>query len=84
MCGILGIIGEKYPLQKAKTLSQRMSHRGPDERAIHQTDRGYILAHERLSIIDLKTGKQPIQGTNTAYPALFTENMLKHSTYLII
>jgi asparagine synthase (glutamine-hydrolysing) len=67
MCGILGIIGSGFPLEKAKELSMRMSHRGPDERDIHQTDNGHILAHERLSIIDLHSGKQPIQGTDTAY-----------------
>jgi asparagine synthase (glutamine-hydrolysing) len=26
-----------------------------------------FLSHERLSIVDLSTGKQPIQGTTTAY-----------------
>lgn len=67
MCGILAIIGKSYPLKKAIELSRRMSHRGPNERAIHQTENGYILAHERLSIIDLHSGKQPIQGSSTAY-----------------
>lgn len=67
MCGILGIIGSGYPLEKAKELSNRMSHRGPDERDIHQTKNGHILAHERLSIIDIHSGKQPIQGTDSAF-----------------
>ena len=67
MCGILGIIGEGFSLEKAKELSKRMSHRGPDERDIYQTEKGHVLAHERLSIIDLHSGKQPIQGVKTAY-----------------
>jgi len=67
MCGILGIIGSGFPLEKAKELSKKMAHRGPDERAIHQTAKGHILAHERLSIIDIHSGRQPIQGTDTAY-----------------
>ena len=67
MCGILGIIGKGYSIDKATELSHRMSHRGPDERDIHQTRKGYILAHERLSIIDIHSGKQPIQGSDTAY-----------------
>ncbi|HIP48922.1 MAG TPA: asparagine synthase B [Lutibacter sp.] len=67
MCGILAIIGKDYPIKKATKLSHRMSHRGPNERAIHQTENGYILAHERLSIIDLHSGKQPIRGTDKAY-----------------
>jgi asparagine synthase (glutamine-hydrolysing) len=28
--------------------------------------KGHFLSHERLSIVDLSTGKQPIQGTTTA------------------
>ncbi len=67
MCGILGIIGGGFPLEKAKELSQRMSHRGPDERDIIKTKKGHILAHERLSIIDLQSGIQPIQGSQFAY-----------------
>lgn len=67
MCGILAIIGKGVELQKAKQLSNRMNHRGPNERDIHITENGHILAHERLSIIDLHTGKQPIKGCDTAY-----------------
>ena len=67
MCGILAIIGKGVELSQAKELSNRMSHRGPNEHDIHITEKGHILSHERLSIIDLYTGKQPIQGCDTAY-----------------
>jgi asparagine synthase (glutamine-hydrolysing) len=67
MCGILAIIGERVNIETAKELSNRMSHRGPNEHDIHITEKGHILAHERLSIIDLHTGKQPIKGCDTAY-----------------
>ena len=68
MCGILGILGKKnIDLEKVKELSGRMSHRGPDEHDFYLNPQGNIITHERLSIIDLTTGKQPIQGTNTAY-----------------
>jgi asparagine synthase (glutamine-hydrolysing) len=67
MCGILAIIGKGIDLQAARQLSNRMNHRGPNENDIHITEKGHILAHERLSIIDLHTGKQPIQGSNSAY-----------------
>jgi asparagine synthase (glutamine-hydrolysing) len=67
MCGILAIIGKDIDVAKAKILSKRMSHRGPDESDLYQTEKGYILSHERLAIIDLKTGKQPIQGTDKAW-----------------
>ena len=67
MCGILAIIGKGKDEQLVKQLSKRMSHRGPDESDIHITTNGHILSHERLSIIDLHSGKQPIKGTSTAY-----------------
>lgn len=67
MCGILAIIGKGKDVELVKTISKRMSHRGPDESDIHVTEQGHILSHERLSIIDLHSGRQPIQGTSTAY-----------------
>jgi asparagine synthase (glutamine-hydrolysing) len=67
MCGILAIIGKEIDLQKAKSYSKIMSHRGPDESNIIKTESGYVLSHERLSIIDLHTGIQPIQGCSSAF-----------------
>jgi asparagine synthase (glutamine-hydrolysing) len=67
MCGILAIIGKGKDEELVKQLSKRMSHRGPDESDIHITGNGHFLAHERLSIVDLHTGIQPIQGTSTAW-----------------
>lgn len=66
MCGILAIIGKGKDEELVRTLSKRMSHRGPDESDLHITEKGHILSHERLSIIDLHSGKQPIRGTKTA------------------
>ncbi|MGL2967497.1 asparagine synthase B [Flavobacterium sp. XGLA_31] len=67
MCGILAIIGKGKDEQLVKQLSKRMSHRGPDESDRHITENGHILSHERLSIIDLHSGRQPIQGCATAW-----------------
>jgi asparagine synthase (glutamine-hydrolysing) len=67
MCGILAIIGKGKDEGLVKQLSKRMSHRGPDESDICITEKGHILSHERLSIIDLTTGRQPIQGTSKAW-----------------
>lgn len=66
MCGILAVIGKK-DLETVKKLSKRMSHRGPDESGIMQFPNGYIITHERLSIMDLSTGRQPIRGTDNAF-----------------
>jgi asparagine synthase (glutamine-hydrolysing) len=67
MCGILAIIGKGKNEKIVKQLSKRMSHRGPDESDTHISRNGHILSHERLSIIDLHTGRQPIQGSSTAW-----------------
>ncbi|HSI69435.1 MAG TPA: asparagine synthase B [Gillisia sp.] len=67
MCGILAIIGSKASESKICALSKRMSHRGPDESDIHVTKTGAILSHERLAIMDVHTGKQPIQGSSNAW-----------------
>ena len=67
MCGILAIIGKGKNEALVKQLSKRMSHRGPDESDLHVTEKGHILSHERLSIIDVNGGKQPIQGIANAW-----------------
>ncbi|MGO4821579.1 MULTISPECIES: asparagine synthase B [unclassified Flavobacterium] len=67
MCGILAIIGKGKDEQLVRELSKRMAHRGPDENDLHITEQGHFLSHERLSIVDLHSGKQPIQGSSTAY-----------------
>lgn len=81
MCGIFAVIGKKDDKEVQK-LSKRMSHRGPDESDSHKNNRGSMLTHERLSIIDLTTGKQPIQGTGSAYVVhngeIYNHQQLRH------
>ncbi len=67
MCGILAIIGKGKNEELVRQLSKRMSHRGPDESDLHITENGHILSHERLSIIDLHSGRQPIKGCKSAW-----------------
>ena len=66
MCGILAIIG-KFDPELAQQLSGKMGHRGPDETGVEVTPEGHVLCHERLSIVDLKTGKQPIRGSKSSW-----------------
>jgi asparagine synthase (glutamine-hydrolysing) len=67
MCGILAIIGKGKDEALVKQLSKKMSHRGPDESDMVITENGHILSHERLSIIDLHSGRQPIKGCKDAW-----------------
>ncbi|MGQ3089116.1 MAG: asparagine synthase B, partial [Flavobacterium sp.] len=90
MCGILAIIGKGKDEALVKQLSKRMSHRGPDESDLHVTEKGHVLSHERLSIIDLHTGRQPIQGSKSAWMVHngeiynhqeLRDTVLKHHTF---
>jgi len=63
MCSVLGILELKSDPARlrelALALSKRQRHRGPDWSGIY-TDEQAILAHERLSIVDVEHGAQPL------------------------
>lgn len=61
MCGIAGIITKRseQPKNIIKKMISSLKHRGPDESGIY-CFYNCTLGHTRLSIIDLKTGKQPM------------------------
>lgn len=63
MCGIAGIVSTE-PLDdlapaRAVAMRDSLAHRGPDEEGLH-IEPTTILAHRRLSIVDLRTGQQPL------------------------
>jgi len=63
MCGIVGAFELKFPSQELRTqvldMSKKIRHRGPDWSGIYCGDKA-ILAHERLSIVDPESGRQPL------------------------
>lgn len=63
MCGIVSIfnIKEQTPelRKKALAMSKKIRHRGPDWSGIY-CGKSAILCHERLSIVDPQSGKQPL------------------------
>ena len=63
MCGIVSIFNIQEQTaelrQKALKMSQKIRHRGPDWSGIY-CGKSAILAHERLSIVDPESGKQPL------------------------
>jgi asparagine synthase (glutamine-hydrolysing) len=67
MSGLLAVIGKGKDPQLVKELSRRMAYRGPDESDLHIMENGSVICHEGLSVIDLQSGKQPIQGTSKAW-----------------
>lgn len=63
MCGIVGTFNIKKPAESLRQqilkMSKTVRHRGPDWSGIYVSDKA-ILAHERLAIVDPKSGGQPL------------------------
>lgn len=63
MCSILGILSLKSDpaalRAQALDLSRRMRHRGPDWSGVYADERA-ILVHERLAIVGVDSGAQPL------------------------
>lgn len=73
MCGIVGFVDHKSLKEKKtiiKKMAERIKHRGPDD-AGYFSDDVISLGHRRLSIIDLKSGKQPIYNENETKVIIF-------------
>jgi asparagine synthase (glutamine-hydrolysing) len=61
MCGILGVVNQDIEEKILKNAVSTLKHRGPDEEGHYLDKKNKVsLGHARLSIIDLKTGLQPI------------------------
>ena len=63
MCGIVCAYELKQPAEVLRPqlleMSKKIRHRGPDWNGVYSDDKA-ILAHERLSIVDPASGKQPL------------------------
>ncbi len=67
MCGIVSVFEIKPNHPELRTtilkMSAKLRHRGPDWSGIFHCDRA-ILAHERLSIVDPESGRQPLYSSD--------------------
>ncbi len=67
MCSILGILDIKTGAaglrEQALEMSKTMRHRGPDWSGIYVNEEA-ILVHERLSIVDVENGAQPLMSAD--------------------
>lgn len=63
MCGIVGVFDLKVNHHELRAevlkMSKKVRHRGPDWSGIFDSEKA-ILAHERLSIVDPQSGRQPL------------------------
>ena len=65
MCGIGGWVGQR-DRETLTRMRQALQHRGPDERGDYEDDCA-TLFHERLSIIDLTGGHQPMSNEDERF-----------------
>ncbi len=63
MCGFVGVFDLKTDADKLRpqvlAMSKKLRHRGPDWSGIFSNNKA-ILSHERLSIVDPESGRQPL------------------------
>ena len=65
MCGFCGFTGQIENREEVlRAMTRRIAHRGPDSEGYHISGEGQrdsiAIGFRRLSIIDLKTGDQPL------------------------
>ncbi|HVM94939.1 MAG TPA: hypothetical protein VMT89_01065, partial [Candidatus Acidoferrales bacterium] len=74
MCGICGIVesegGDSVDPTVLASMMDAMAHRGPDEQGHYISNRA-VLGSRRLSIIDLKCGRQPIANEDNTLHIVF-------------
>ena len=69
MCGIAGWTGEA-DAEALGRMRAALRHRGPDEEGEYVSDR-VTLIHERLSIIDVASGQQPMSSADGRYTIVY-------------
>ena len=83
MCGIVSLfnIRQQSPelRQQALRMSQKIRHRGPDWSGIYSGGSA-ILAHERLSIVDPESGRQPLYAPDGKQVLAVNGEIYNHKT----
>ena len=68
MCGIFALLDIQGSPDAARELAVRQArllrHRGPDWSGVYADDH-VVLAHERLAIVDVMHGAQPLRSRHT-------------------
>ena len=81
MCSILGILEPQGDADDLRTTALRLSklqrHRGPDWSGVYESDRA-ILAHERLAIVDVMNGAQPLRNPEGTHALAVNGEIYNH------
>jgi asparagine synthase (glutamine-hydrolysing) len=81
MCGIVGILSERHPVDADLLTRMRdsMVHRGPDDAGLWLADdRMAGLGHRRLSIVDLGAGHQPMTSPDGGVAIVYNGEVYNH------
>ena len=83
MCGIFiiaDIKGDVSRLRKQALANvKRLRHRGPDWSGVYSDNRA-ILCHERLSIVDINHGAQPLIDSTTGRQLAMTTSLRRRTS----
>src|SRR5580698_7315684 len=81
MCGICGVVHHDRSLHvdtaALKSMNQQIFHRGPDEEGYYTVE-NVGLAMRRLSIIDVRTGKQPVTNEDQTIWLVYNGEIYTH------
>ena len=85
MCGINGIIysnksGREVDSGELTRMRDLLHHRGPDEAGIF-IEKNVGLGHRRLSIVDLKSGQQPMFNQDKSCAIVYNGEVYNHNDY---
>lgn len=82
MCGICGVynfdLDETVQGEALQAMNRQLVHRGPDDEGRH-IDRNVGLAMRRLSIVDLKSGHQPLSNEDGTVWIVFNGEIYNHA-----
>jgi len=73
MCGICGLYSPsgEPPRALVDAMRARIRHRGPDQGSSDALPGGVVFGHQRLCVIDLETGEQPVANESGDVVAVF-------------
>lgn len=81
MCGICGIVGPAAAAPSSepavRAMMDALRHRGPDDEGVTTGD-NFIFGHNRLAIIDLEHGRQPMQSEDGAITLVYNGELYNY------
>jgi asparagine synthase (glutamine-hydrolysing) len=80
MCGLVGFLGIPFSLTP-EIIIKGISHRGPDSSGVYfNRENRLMLAHSRLSILDLTdSGNQPMSSDNARFTLIFNGEIYNYN-----